>query len=341
MKAILVDEPFKLRIAEIPEPSIREDEVLIQVAGAGICGSDMGIYNGTNSLATYPRLIGHEYGGRVVEIGSRVEKVRVGDCVAVDPVRSCGHCYACAQGRPNVCRSLEVTGVHRDGGFAEYVAAPAEAVYPVDTSRLAPEYACLVEPYSIGMQVNHRGQVSRGDKLLVMGSGPIGICIMQIAKSRGAYVMMSDVLDGRLENARRMGADQVINVQKEDLAAAVYALTGGEGMPVIADTVCSVSSFPQAVELASPAGRVAVVGLISQPSALAQVAITKKELSIVGSRLSNRRFPEVIQGFESGALTPDKLCSRKLPYTEVEKAFRLIRERPQEICKIVLQFAGV
>jgi L-gulonate 5-dehydrogenase len=341
VKAVIIDEPFKIRIAEVPVPDIREDEVLIRVAGAGICGSDIGIYNGTNSLATYPRLIGHEYGGWVEKTGSRVKNVRVGECVAVDPVRSCGQCYACRQGRPNVCRSLEVTGVHRDGGFAEYVAAPAEAVYALDAGRVAPEYACLTEPYSIGMQVNERGQVAKGDKLFIMGSGPIGICIMQVAKSRGAQVMMTDMIKERLENAERMGADRVLNIQEEDLAAAVYDWTDGEGMPVIADTVCSVSSFPQALELACPAGRVVVVGLIDKPSAVAQVAITKKELTIVGSRLNNHRFPQVIRGFESGALTPDKLCSRIFPYTEAEEAFRLIRERPQEICKIVLRFADV
>ena len=129
MKAIKVIEPFKVEIVDVPKPVIeRKDDVIIRITSGGICGSDIGIYNGTNSLATYPRLIGHEFGGIVTEVGEAVTAVKPGDKVAVDPVRSCGHCYACRIGRHNVCSTLEVMGVHRDGGFAEYVSAPESYV---------------------------------------------------------------------------------------------------------------------------------------------------------------------------------------------------------------------
>ena len=130
MKAIKVIEPFKVEIVDVPKPVIeRKDDVIIRITSGGICGSDIGIYNGTNSLATYPRLIGHEFGGIVTEVGEAVTAVKPGDKVAVDPVRSCGHCYACRIGRHNVCSTLEVMGVHRDGGFAEYVSAPEANVH--------------------------------------------------------------------------------------------------------------------------------------------------------------------------------------------------------------------
>ena len=139
MKAVYVSKPYEISIVEVPKPEIREgNEVLIKVLCGGICGSDIGIFNGTNSLATYPRIIGHEFGGIVEEVGADVTDLKPGDHVAVDPVRSCGHCYACTHDRHNVCNTVEVVGVHRDGGFAESVVAPAADVDKVDTSKVDP-----------------------------------------------------------------------------------------------------------------------------------------------------------------------------------------------------------
>jgi len=339
MKAVLVDKPFEIRVAEVPKPEIKNpDDVLIRVKYGSICGSDIGIYKGTNALATYPRLIGHEYGGVVEEIGPGVKDLKPGDVVAVDPVRACGHCYACRTNRHNVCNTVEVTGVHRDGGFAEYVVAPESASYRIDTSKVPEDVISLVEPYSIGMQVAHRGHIHEGDKVLVMGSGPIGITVMQVAKARGASVMMTDLFDSRLERAKKLGADIVVNVREKDLEAEVMAWTDGEGMPVIVDSVCIPSSFEQAVSLASAAGRVVTLGLVNKPSAIASVQLVKKELDVVGSRLNNYRFPEVIQGFEDGSLTPAGIMSSKFHFTEAEKAIKHLIDHPEQECKVVLIF---
>lgn len=339
MKAIYIDRPFSLRIADVDKPVIKEKDVLIKIISAGICGSDIGIYYGTNSLVTYPRLIGHEYGGEVVAVGSQVERIKVGDLVAVDPVRSCGHCYACTHDRHNVCSTLEVTGVHRDGGFAEYISAEEQYCYPMDAPDFPKEYLCLVEPYSIGVQVNHRGRVAKDDNVLIMGSGPIGLCIMQAAKYRGATVTMTDLVESRLQRALDMGADHVLNAGTRNYEEEALALTeSGQGYTVVIDTVCSASSFPQALNMACPAARVVTLGLIDKPSEVAQVAITKKELDVVGSRLSNDRFPEVIECFKNGAFTPEKLCTHKISYRDVEMAFKEIKEHPENVCKIVITF---
>ena len=339
MKAVIVDKPFSIHFADIPMPEIKKDnEVLIRVKYGSICGSDIGIYKGTNSLATYPRLIGHEYGGIVEAVGASVTDLKVGDYVAVDPVRTCGKCYACRHDRHNVCSVLEVTGVHRDGGFAEYVVAPDYACYAIDINRVPEKLISLVEPYSIGVQVAHRGRIAEGDKVLVMGSGPIGICVMQVAKARGASVMMTDLIDTRLERALKMGADCVVNVGKDDLEQAVAKFTDGDGIPVIIDTVCIPSSFEQAVQMACPAGRVVTLGLVNKPSAIASVELVKKELDVLGSRLSNYRFPEVIRGFEDGSLTPSGIVSSYYPFEKAEEAMKRMMEHPDEECKIVLCF---
>ncbi|HPE66161.1 MAG TPA: alcohol dehydrogenase catalytic domain-containing protein, partial [Synergistales bacterium] len=134
MKVVFIAEPHSLEIKEMPAPEAGKGEVLLRVRAAGICGSDMHIYHGTNPLAKYPRIIGHEFAGEIAALGEGVEGFSVGDRVTVDPVTSCGECYACSIGRRNVCERLEVFGVHRDGGFAEYVALPASNLHKVPAS---------------------------------------------------------------------------------------------------------------------------------------------------------------------------------------------------------------
>ena len=142
MKAVTVYKPFDLKIAEVPYPTIeKDDDVIIKVSFGGICGSDIGIYTGGNSLAKYPAIIGHEFVGTVIEVGEAVHHVKVGDYVVSDIVNSCGHCYACRTGHPNVCKDLKVTGVHVQGGFAEYAKTRAENVYLVNTDKISKKTA--------------------------------------------------------------------------------------------------------------------------------------------------------------------------------------------------------
>lgn len=339
MKAIRITEPGKLEFAEIPQPTITNPfEILVKITAGSICGSDVGILKGTNSLATYPAIIGHEYGGIVEKVGDLVSHVKPGDLVAMDPVRNCGRCYACAHGRPNVCRDVKVTGVHLPGGFAEYVVAPEWRAHTVDESKISRTLVSLVEPYSIGVQVNHRGKIAKGDRVLVMGCGPAGLCVMQDAKARGAEVTMTDILDSRLDVARRMGADRTINVKTKDVREAIDELTGGEGMPVVVDAACTRDSFPLALDLAAPAGRVVIMGLLSAPSDVASVALTKKELDVVGTRLNNGRFPEVIDGMERGLYHPETLRSHMFTWTDAKEAFDLVMTKPAEVRKVVLEF---
>ncbi|MBE5808713.1 MAG: zinc-binding alcohol dehydrogenase family protein [Clostridiales bacterium] len=339
MKAVLVERPMEIRIVDVPKPEIkRDDEVLVKVCSGGICGSDIGIYRGTNALATYPRIIGHEFGGIVEAVGISVSSVRVGDHVAVDPVRACGHCYACTHGFPNVCAKLEVCGVHRDGGFSEYVVAPAKDVYAVDPAGIPLEHLCAIEPYSIGAEVSARASISADDSVLVMGSGPIGNCIMQVARAKGARVMMTDLLDARLERAVDMGADRVVNTTREDLKTAVLDFTQGEGMPVVVDSICQDWSLDAAIQLTCPAARVVALGTSDKVSSIRQLDIVKKELTVVGSRLNNRRFPEVIKLMSAGKLTPDKLCTSIHPFTQIEHALDRAINHQDEECKVTLSF---
>ena len=339
MKAVIVDRPRSLRVADVAKPRIsRPDDVLVRVSYGSICGSDVGIYTGANTIVTYPRIIGHEFGGIVEAVGSAVEALKPGDAVAVDPVISCGRCYACRSGRPNVCAGVEVRGVHRDGGFAEYAVAPEASAHRINLDRVPPEAVALVEPYSIGVEVAHRGRVGAGDRVLVLGAGPIGLTVMQVAKLKGAGVMIADLMDRRLARAKRLGADVTVNAACDDVARAVADFTEGEGASVVVDCACTPDTFRQALELAGAAGRVVSLGLVARPSAIASMEIVKKGLDVLGSRLNNRRFPEVIDLFERGSIDPTAILSAVLPCDCAEAAIQQILQHPEETCKLALRF---
>lgn len=338
MRAIKVVEPFKLEIVEIEKPRIKNSgDVLVKIKAGGICGSDLGIYKGTNSLATYPRIIGHEFAGVVEAMGEGVEGIEVGDKVAIDPVISCGECYACTHGRHNVCKSLEVMGVHRDGGFCEYLVVNYKNLYKTSKD-ISFETLCLVEPFTIGAQINYRGKIGGDDTVLIMGCGPIGLTALQIAKNNGVKVIVSDIIEKRLSMAQKMGADRVVNVKNEDLQIAINEFTNNVGINVVVDAVCSPQTFEQAVEVASPAGRIVVIGLIAQPSDIVQANITKKELTITGSRLSNYKFGDVIKWLDAGQIKPELIKSHVYNFTEIEKAIDVAIHNPQDVCKIVIKF---
>ena len=337
MKVIRIPEPHTIEIVDIPQPDPAEGEVLVKVHAAGICGSDVHIYHGTNPLARYPRIVGHEFAGEVVALGAGVRNLEIGTPVAVDPVVNCGKCYACLTGHPNVCSALEVMGVHREGGFAEYLAVPAANAHPI--SRDWPwEKGSLVEPFTIGANVLSRVGCSGDDRVLVYGAGPIGLVILQGAKRLGASVMITDLQESRLDLARSMGADVTVNSRKTPLAQAVMEWTQGEGVPVIIDAVGLPSLFQEVLELACPAGRIGVLGFSKEPAPVQQFEITRKELTIAGSRLSRRRFPEVIQWFTEKEVRPELLISHRFHFTDVAEAMDLIEKKPHEICKVVLSF---
>lgn len=338
MKAIKIIKPFQLEIAEIETPGIKWDtDVKVKITSGGICGSDIQIWNGTNSFAAYPRIIGHEFGGIVTEIGKYVANIKPGDKVAVDPVISCGSCYACKIGRHNVCENLEVMGVHRNGDFSEYVVVPESNIHKFHSS-FDETMLSLVEPFSVGMQINMRVNIQQGDKVLIIGSGPIGIAAMQAAHLRGAEVMMTDIIEARLMKAKSAGADRIVLSSCGNMREQVNDFAEGYGIPVVIDTACTPSTFEQGIELASHAGRIAVIGLKNIPSQISMADITKKELTIVGSRLNCNQFDNVIKGFENGSLRPSQIVTQACHYTDVKEAIEKIVTNPADILKLVLKF---
>lgn len=338
MKAIQITEPGKITIVERPMPEIKDNEVLVKVKAAGICGSDVHIYHGKNAFATYPRVVGHEFVGEIMEIGTQVKNVKVGDRVAVDPVVSCGHCYPCRIGRHNVCKTLNVLGVHRDGGYQEYIAVTGTSAHKLP-DHISWETAAMIEPYSIAAQVIDRGRLTAEDTVLICGAGPIGLLILQAVKMVGARVAIMDVVETRLNWAKEMGADFVINAKTSDLAKEMMSFTNNEGANLIFEATGNIAVLETCIHsVASAAGRVVVLGFSTDVVKIPQVDIMSRELEIIGTRLNKNKFPEVIEWFAKGLVQPAKILTHTFHFSEVQKAFELNDTSPQDVCKIVLTF---
>ncbi|OBX35121.1 putative zinc-type alcohol dehydrogenase-like protein YjmD [Halomonas elongata] len=340
MQAFQVNAPQDYRLVETEIPDAAPGEVLVRVAFAGICGSDMHIIHGDNAFVRFPRITGHEFAGLVEAVGEGVEGVAIGDRVCVDPVISCGRCYPCRIDRPNVCTALEVIGVHRNGGFEERVNVPAGNVHRLPEG-LGLDAAALVEPYTIAANVLDRMQPHPGDRLLILGAGVIGLTILQLARALGIEdVTVSDVIDARLATARELGATRTFNGAEQDVEAEIQALTDGEGMPLIADAACVPALLPQMLRMASPAGRIGLLGFTPTPSDLSQLEVIKKELTLVGSRLNNRKFPEVIELMASGRLDPLALISHRLPFDDMPGAIEMLDHHPERARKVLIQIGA-
>lgn len=338
MKALCVQSPNRMVIEERPMPQISAPvEVLVKVKAGGICGSDMHVYHGSSPVATYPRVIGHEVVGEIVEKGTGVTGFGTGDRVAMDPVISCGECYQCRIGRNNVCRNLKVRSAHVDGGFQEYVVLPEQSIYRLPDN-LSWEEGAMIEPFTIAEQVCARAELVKEDIVFVMGAGPIGLSVLKRAKLSGATVFISDIVASRLTLAESYGADAAINAKNENVKSRLDELTGGNGPTVIIDAVCSVQSFEQGVEWACPAGRVIALGFSKQPSAIAQFNITAKELDVRGSRLHNKKFPAVIDHFASGRIRVNDMITHRFPFTEIHDALKLMEDNSIDKGKVILLF---
>ncbi|GKW07752.1 Zn-dependent oxidoreductase [Pectobacterium carotovorum] len=337
MKSIVIQQPNELVIEERPIPQPAAGEVRVKVKLAGICGSDSHIYRGHNPFAKYPRVIGHEFFGVIEAVGEGVDASRLGERVSVDPVVSCGHCYPCSIGKPNVCTSLVVLGVHRDGGFSEYAAVPAKNAHIIP-DEIPDEFAVMVEPFTISANVTAQVKPTEQDIALIYGAGPMGLTSVQVLK--GVFnvkeVIVVDRIPERLDMALRSGADRVINNASLSLKDELEALNIKPTL--IVDAACHPSILQEAITIASPAARIAIMGFSSEPCQVSQQGITSKEISIFSSRLNANKFPIVIEWLKAKRIDPAKLITHRFDYQHVEQAIEVFEKDQKRCCKVLLTF---
>ncbi len=294
MKSVYLSAPFQISIKDVPTPAyVREDEVRVAIHAASICGSDIGAYRGINPLVSYPRIIGHELAGEVIEAGSRSGCV-IGDRVALEPYINCGTCYPCSIGRTNCCENLRVLGVHMDGGMVEQFVHPSRLIHHIPEG-MSWEDAALIEPLTIALHSNHRARVKAGENVVICGAGPIGLLCAGVAIAYGAHPILLDPIDERLELAKQFGVVHAINPGVSDAVEAIREITGGRMAEAVIEASGASSSIAATVNYVSYAGRVALTGWPKEKIAMDTGLFTKKEIDFCGSRNSSLEFPEAIE----------------------------------------------
>src|SRR5258706_10779704 len=334
MYAALIEAPGKARVIETDQPVPGPDDVLIEVAAAGICGTDLHIFHGEYE-AIYPLIPGHEFSGIVVACGERVTRFKVGDRVTADPNIPCNRCPNCQRNEPNQCENLAAIGVTRNGGFARYVVAPNGNVLAIGDLSFAA--AALVEPLACVVWGLKRVQVQPGDSALIFGAGPMGCLVLQALRSVGASsVVVTDTVPWRLEQAARLGATEtVIADSAQDRRLRAIAPKGY-------DIVADVTGIPKVVEqtfgYARARGKVWVFGVCPADARASFVPydVFRKDLSIIGSFAVNRTFQESIAMIKSGAIQVEPLISHTLPLEQFVEGIDLAEHDPK---RMKVQFA--
>ncbi len=336
MKAVSIDKPRTISIINVTQGEVGEDEALVKIKAAGVCGSDLGSFLGTFLLVTYPRIPGHEIAGEVVEVCKNDRNIAIGDKVTLEPLVRCERCYPCRIGRYNCCENLQVLGVHLDGGMREYFRVPVNLLHKLPDD-MDMHVGALVEPLTIGMQAVNRSMLCEGETALILGAGPIGLMTLAVAKSRNAKVISVDLIASRLEKAEELGADYAINPTSVSLHEAVKEITNGEMANVVFEAVGAAATIESTIYLVSYAGRIVIVGHGHEPVEFKEPhLITKKELDIRGSRNSRNTFPDAIKFIQSCDVRT--LITHIFPYTKIQRAFSILETKSEPVTKILLTF---
>lgn len=335
MKAIKIEKPWNVTHVDVAEPMLQPGEALIKVEAVGICGSDIGAFRGTNGLVTYPRIIGHEIAGRIVELERPFPGLSVGDRVVVDPYLYCGHCYPCSIGRTNCCVDLRVLGVHVDGGMTEYFAHPASMLVKIPSTMDMVD-ATLAEPLTISLHGIHRGGLKAGEFCTIIGAGPIGLAAAMVALAYDAKPIMIDLVAERLAFAKNLGIEHTINAQDGRVQEQIAQLTGGTMSQLVMECSGANASVRNTLDYVSHAGRITLTRWPKQETSLPTDIITKKEIDIRGARTSAGEFEEALQLISSGRVEMRKLLTKVVQLEEVPETIADIERNPGAYMKVVV-----
>lgn len=337
MKAIKIGEPWKIDRVEIDKPVAGEGEALIKIVTAGICGSDIGAFRGTNGLVTYPRVIGHELAGIVEEIPQNNRNgIKVGDRVVVDPYIYCGHCYPCKIGRTNCCTSLKVLGVHVDGGMAEYFTHPADLLVKIPEG-MTWEEAAMAEPLTISLHGIHRGGFKQGEYCAIIGAGPIGLVAGMIAEAYGGHAILLDLVQERLDFATAIGIEHVINSANEDAVARIAEITGGEMAQQVMECSGANAAIRNALDYVSNAGRITLTGWPKTETPFPTDVITKKEIDIRGARTSAGEFEEALELIRTKRVDMNQILTKVVSLDDAPATIIDIEKNPGDYMKVVVR----
>jgi len=333
-------------VDDVPEPGPPGPrDVIVRPEAVGICGSDLHFYTGdtgalSGARSFFPRIQGHEFSAVVEQLGRDCPAgVRAGDRVAVWPLRGCGRCYPCRSGRANACVSLDLVGIHRDGGLQQLVPVPVSQLFGVGD--LGSEPAAFVEPMSIAVHALGRAGIPDGEQAIILGAGPIGLATVLAATAAGARVMAADPVPARRDLALTMGAENAAWGGDGGLLDAVQAWTHGPGAPVVIDTTGDPGALAQATRLVCSAGRVVVVGMSAAAAPLRSGVFPEKEIDVLGSSCATAAdFRSAVALVQAHRETISALFSHRFPLTRAREAIECVANPAAGAVKVLITVGG-
>jgi 2-desacetyl-2-hydroxyethyl bacteriochlorophyllide A dehydrogenase len=334
MEVLICESPGTLRYGTRNAPVAGENETLLRIRRIGICGTDLHAFEGTQPYFTYPRILGHELAGEIVEVNG-TKDFKSGDIVTFLPYFSCGHCVACRHGKTNCCVDLKVCGVHVDGGMAAYLVVPTENL--VASMGIGMDALALVEPLSIGAHGIARTDIKSGDPVLVIGAGPIGMGAIQFARLAGAEVIALDLDERRLAFCReRLGIHHTITTG-EDVSARLRTITGGDMPAVVIDATGNLNAIQEGFRYMAHGGRYVLIGLQKGDIAFSHPEFHKREATLMSSRNATRvDFDSVIRAISEGTIDPEAYITHRVDFAAAGKAFPSWLDRRSAVIKALV-----
>lgn len=339
MQTLVWEAPRVMAMREQAQPALQPGEVLVKVAFAGICGSELSGYLGHNTLRVPPLVMGHEFAGEVMDLDAEAQahhpNLKPGQRVTVNPLTYCGRCAYCQRGANHLCPSRRLIGAHRPGAYAEYVAAPAELVLPLPEA-MSLRLGALTEPAAVAVRIGEMAGRLAGEAALIVGAGPIGLLALQVLRAHGAApVFIADLDAKRLDMGAALGGEP-IDPHSVELAQKVRAETGGHGVPLAVDAVGTAITRAGCVAATRSGGTVILTGLHEETSAMPAAEIIRREIVLRGSfAYSPANFAEALQQLAHGQLRLDPWIV-EAPLAEGGRWFDQLIDAPGNVAKVLL-----
>lgn len=310
---------FEYKEADAPE--LKPGHAIIKIKRIGICGTDLHAYEGTQPYFNYPRILGHELAGDLLEV-SKTSGFTPGEAVTLIPYFNCGHCIACRTGRPNCCTSMKVCGVHIDGGMVEYLQVPDYAL--VHGDGLNYDELAMVEPFAIGAHGIRRAAISAGEFVLVVGAGPIGMGAMEFARIAGARVIAMDLNERRLQFCKdTLKIDHIVCAGTNEVVSELKEITNGDMPTVVIDATGNKKAITKGIDYLAHGGKYILVGLQKGNICISHPEFHKREAMLMSSRNATRKdFEQVINSIRDGRINPGSYITHRVSFKEVNNEFR-------------------
>ncbi|MHA2180942.1 MAG: zinc-dependent alcohol dehydrogenase [Promethearchaeota archaeon] len=337
MKQQVMTSPGKIEFRDIPIPELREEEVLVKIMRIGVCGSDIHVYYGKHPYTDYPITQGHEVSGKVEKVGKRVQKFKPGDKVTIQPQVVCGQCYPCTHDKYHICDDLKVMGFQTTGTASQFFAVDSEKVIKLP-DEMTFEEGAMVEPCAVAVHAVLNGGDITGFNVLVLGAGPIGNLVAQSAKALGAKaVMITDISDYRLEIAKKVGIDFVINPTKAKLSEEIIKIFGSDKADLIIECVGANDTINDAIENARKGTDIIVVGVFGEKPTVDLGFVQDRELRLIGNLMYQRNdYIKAIELINSKKIILDPLMTTHFPFEDYNKAYKFIEDKKDKVMKVLI-----